>query len=257
MSIHQRLVKGQKLPGIPTDTWNALIRAAEWVEKNRLRLSYGKFEAESDGVNIQNNSGNDIDIGGVLGLDGAWITPTENLDAFKEGVALKGVKPTIPAHVANFGVAIEPIPNGKVGKVCIFGPCICRVQVDVDQKQQYADIKYNATDKLIARYSGGAEIVWKESGTGDKWAFVLLGPMSQQAYQGKLSANLFGSSSALMTTYLQGTAGAWSTAGYNLTVYGPLLMQSSQKLPSGAAVLVRGDRNSGLLVVENSDTCPS
>jgi hypothetical protein len=257
MNTYQRLVKGEKLPGIPTTTWNAMVSAIEWVERNRLRLGTERFTPESSGVNVKNNSSDDIDAGGVLGLGAPLITVSDNLSAFKEAASFVGASPTSPDHVGNFGICLEPIPAGKIGKCAISGIAICKIQVDSSSHQQYADIRHGRTDKLIARYSGAAEILWKESGTGDKWAIVNLGPLVQQAYQGKLTGGLTSTAAATLDVWTHSTAGAWSTAGYSVTAYSPLMLGSGKTIPSGASVLARGDRVSGLLVVEGSGDCPT
>jgi hypothetical protein len=257
MSLYRRLSKGERLPGIPTETWNAIVRASEWVERHRQGGLVGEFTPESSAVNIKNSSGADIDTGYILGLGSPIITVSDNLAAFKEAASFVCDTPASPTHVGKFCIAAEPIPDGKIGKAFIDGVAICKVQVDSDSKQEFADIKHGERSKLIARYSGAARILWKESGTGDKWAIVLLGALEQQAFQGSLGGTLSSTAAATLGVYAHSTAGAWSTAGYNVTAYAPLMLPAGQTLPSGAKVLARGDRISGLLVVEGAGDCPS
>lgn len=208
-------------------------------------------------VKIKNNSGAAVGAFNVLGVDtSVVITPTANLTGFKSDPVLKGISPVSPDHVGGFVITIESIADGAIGLAMRSGIVPVKIQVDSDSKQQFADIRHGQTTKLIARYSGAAAIIWKESGTGDKWGLVHLGPLVQQSFQGSLASTLSSTSAATLAVYAHSTAGSWSTAGYNVTSYAPLMLASGKTLASGTKVLARGDRISGLLVVEGSGDCP-
>ena len=95
-------------------------------------------------------------------------------DAFKK---VKGGEPlAIPAaadHIGNFVILLEPAA-GEIGRACISGVCPVRVDVN-DEDDQFADVKDGEATMLESAPTGSARIIWKESGTGTKWAVVRLG----------------------------------------------------------------------------------
>jgi len=53
---------------------------------------------------------------------------------------------------------------------------VVQVQIDVtDANHGYADVKASDNTKLASGASGSAVILWKESGTGTKWAIIRIG----------------------------------------------------------------------------------
>jgi hypothetical protein len=68
---------------------------------------------------------------------------------------------------------MEPLESGAVGRACVAGVCPVRLNV-IDADHRYADVD-DAAYTLKTSNTGGTRILWKESGTGTKWAMVLLG----------------------------------------------------------------------------------
>lgn len=129
---------------------------------------------ESDKVRIRNNSGSDCNAFDVLGIDGSFYDPATQLSDFKQGdPILKGITPTTAAHTGKFAILMEPIADGFIGQACIFG--VCQVQINVvSADDQYADVK-NSSKILQSAATGSARILYKQSGTGTKWAIVAFG----------------------------------------------------------------------------------
>jgi hypothetical protein len=80
----------------------------------------------------------------------------------------------IPDASKPFCITREPIPVGAIGQVVMTGPAVVRVNVTNDT-HAFAVATTGVTDYLTSAASGGAPILWKERGTGTKWATVLLG----------------------------------------------------------------------------------
>lgn len=124
---------------------------------------------------VQNNSGKDVAQYGVLTIDEVIFTPTDNLQEFKNNAALTGIDPdSVNFSEGHFVIAYDPIPDGKVGRAFVFG--VCPVQIDfAADTDEWADVKDGDVTKLKSDdSSGGAYVLWKESGIGTKWALVRL-----------------------------------------------------------------------------------
>lgn len=134
----------------------------------------GAGSAPRGTVYVQNNSGTLVERFGVLGVDGVVVDHATNDAEFLRRVLLAGNEPAIETHRGNFVVCLEPIDDGNVGRCAVVG--LVQVQVDViDALHGYADIKDADLAKLQSSGGGSARIVWKEAGTGTKWALVALG----------------------------------------------------------------------------------
>lgn len=161
---------------IPAATWNALL------------TMLGKFQAGQLGagrpvpssgppaldVRVLNDSGADVARGGVLGISGVQVDRATNADEFETRPTLTGVQPAT-GHEAKFVIALEPIPDGAVGRCVLTGLAAVKLYVNVEG-HGFAAAKAGESAELETVAAGPARIVWKESGTGTgKWALMLLG----------------------------------------------------------------------------------
>ncbi|MCC7409883.1 MAG: hypothetical protein IT442_17585 [Phycisphaeraceae bacterium] len=162
---------------IPATAYNAMLDAAVANRQTQAMgagLGPGSVAATptSTTVLIKNNSGvarNQFD---VLGLDGALFDPATALESFKRQVVLKGVIPTSD-HAGKFVVLQEPARVGSIARACLLGATVARVNVTTES-MTYADVLASDATKLQTVSLGKAAIVWKQTGTGVKWAIVLL-----------------------------------------------------------------------------------
>lgn len=167
----RKVQPGERLR-IPADAYNAFIDAAianREGNSGAVPASLGERV-----VRIQNNSGTDRDRFDVLGIDSSVpITPSDNLDAFKQHFILGGATPT-SNHAGKFVILLEPIANGKVGAALAIGVGVCQVLV-TSGSAKYADVD-PADSTRLKEASSGAQILWIESGSsGEKWAIIRLG----------------------------------------------------------------------------------
>ena len=95
------------------------------------------------------------------------------------------------------------------------------------------------------------QVLWKEEGTGSKWAVVRLGSPAYPKLFGKLDADLTAGSSATMSIWEGSTL---ADSGRNITVH-DWFLPTGKKLKSGAKVAAVW--NSGKWYVDTTDTCPS
>ena len=174
----KRVQPGQRL-AIPARAYNAMLETAEAYQRNKTSGGDGTGQnGNSNSVYIKNNSSYaDVDRFGILGISDVVFSPADAdaLPQFKNKVVLTGDIPNIAAHSGGrFAICEEPIPHGSIGRALVYG--VSPVQINViDETNIFADIKDYGYAYLNSTSSGAVSILWKEAGTGLKWAIVKLG----------------------------------------------------------------------------------
>jgi len=191
----KRIKVGDRLNGIPADTWNQFVGAAEVIQGAQGimggRAGQGP-RPQASVVLVENKSGYAVDWFGVLGIDGPLIAEATNSNEFKSRVMFTASTPDIDKHEGLFVVCIEAIPDGQIGKAVVSG--VVQVQIDVtDADHTYAEIKDDDRTMLASGASGSARILWKATGTGTQWAIVRLGDGSDD------QGGLWGKATAIWT----------------------------------------------------------
>jgi hypothetical protein len=169
----KKVKSGDRL-AIPAATFNTFIDAANDFRRRQQDGGGGPAaDRPREHILVRNDSGEDLDRFGILGGDAPVILPADNLDEFKNRVVLSGVTPTAD-HAGRFAVLQEPLADGAIGRACVCG--VSPVQVDViDENHGFAEVEEGETGSLQSAESGSATLLYKESGTGLKWAVVQLG----------------------------------------------------------------------------------
>jgi hypothetical protein len=174
-----RVTTGQPLK-IPAATWNALLSIVEAWDPRDRSLRAGPMARGGQVVIVRNDTGADVPRFGVLGIGAPIFPPTttaaESFDVFRTGVQIIGVTPAL-THSGRFVVAIEPIAANAVGKAIVAGVTPVRVDI-VDERHVAADVHAGST--LLRSCDVGAPILWKESGTGQRWAIVRVEPAPRE-----------------------------------------------------------------------------
>ncbi len=166
---------GQKLR-LPAAAYNAFVDAArDYRSRQQNQQQEPRPQHHDTGiVLVKNASGTDRQRFDVLGVNGTVISPADNLDQFKNKIAMVGTTPTAADHAGRFLILIEPLQTDGIGMAVASG--VTPVQIDVqDEAERFADIADGDATKLKSGASGAAAILWKESGTGTKWAVVRMG----------------------------------------------------------------------------------
>src|SRR5699024_6729445 len=119
----------------------------------------------------------------ILGIDTSTVDPGDNEPEFRRGVALNGTEIDSTKHAGTFAIALEPIAAGAMGKAAVEGVCICKIDVQ-NTTDKFAEVPGDDGGSgsggsgevyLQSAAAGSAQILWKQSGTGLKWAVVRLG----------------------------------------------------------------------------------
>lgn len=168
-------------PGDPitAETFNLLLGAARDSRRGPpVGAAHRRPDSPTKGsqVLVKNGSGSDLLRYSVTILGSVAITPTDNADGFAENLAVSVAAPGSPTAKPVVAILQEPIANGAFGYATILGLTFCKVDVSSGETDwQWADVVSSQTSKLdMKQYNGPARVIWKESGTGEKWALVCL-----------------------------------------------------------------------------------
>jgi hypothetical protein len=174
---------------IPAAAYNAFVDAARESQARRLGQEQGSQQAsrQTGIVFVRNDSGEDRERFDILGIETPIFTPTDDEDAFKNQVALKGIIPTAVDHTGKFVILLEPIAAGEVGRACIAGVCPAWLYI-ADEGHTFADVYDGDATMLRSAPTGSAQVIWKEEGTGPLWAVVRIGNQVTAAFPAKLTA---------------------------------------------------------------------
>jgi hypothetical protein len=175
MGDSMRKVRSGDPLDIPASTFNTFIDAARYFrERQAGSKRNGNREILQNGiVLVKNTNGADCERFHVLGINEPIILPSDNEDEFKNKVAFNVNTPNEDNHKGKFVILLEPIKNGAIGKAMCCGICTVKISV-TKEKHSYAEISNGETSYLKSAKTGAAQILWKESGTGTKWAIVRL-----------------------------------------------------------------------------------
>ena len=154
------------------NAWNEMFR---WWKTQRGGGPPLKQVMRQTGIlEIKNNSGYDRERFDVLGIDDVFPDPVENLLSFKNVPALHGITPAATAHRGKFAILLKPAADGKIVHAVVAGVTVAKVDV-VDASHEFAEVEDAEAGNLISGSVGSAKILWKESGTGVKWALIRMG----------------------------------------------------------------------------------
>lgn len=164
---------------IPAEAWNLLIDAAR-AQRNTPGNGEGNpisFVREQTKIFVRNNSGSTVLRYGILALTGVVISPSDNLDQFKEQATFEGDAPTDSTPAGLWCVALEPIRDGEIGLAAIDG--IVPVQLSVPGSLGAFAIVLDAdTTTLGTSDTGDARILWAEASGSTRWGLIRLGDAS-------------------------------------------------------------------------------
>lgn len=173
MSRLRKVKPGDGINGLSAGDWNAFIDTARDVQRLRRVGAVPPPSERQQTVKVRNIAASDIDMGGIVSLDAPIFGPSDNLAEFRHRFSFDASIPSA-ATKGRIGVAVEPIAQGRIGRVLTSGLAVCRVDV-TDPTADYASESAGVHDRLLTSANGHARIVWRESGdSGLKWAIVWL-----------------------------------------------------------------------------------
>lgn len=179
MDVFNKVSPGDPLR-IKAGTWNAVMDASRAVLAGRPAAlgsampGVGTPLRDAVTILVRNDSGSDLDPLSVVGLGAPVVTPTDNEDEFRENAALAASIPDADTDSGRFAILLEAVPAGEFGRALLAGVTAVKLQV-ADADHGFADVTDGDASKLTTADAGGAQILWKEAGTGTKWGLVRLG----------------------------------------------------------------------------------
>lgn len=173
-------VPGKKIRRLPADQWNDMAAAGRAFREGRLSQGNegGGFDYPDPGfIKIRNDTGSALPRFSIVGIGDPWTTPSSGgavLDVFKTRKTCVAAVPA-ESHRGKFAILVDGCAPGGVVDAIASGVVQCQIEVDTGEEDyEWADIEPGSTNVLHAATSGSARILWKESGTGTKWAQVRL-----------------------------------------------------------------------------------
>ena len=162
---------------IPAAAYNAFVDAAiDHRGRERNTVADPRREIGQRGiVLVRNDSGEDLSAFHSLAISGLLVEPGDDDQerTFHGRTPLVGEKATDDSPQLSFVVAQEPIADGQLGRCVMHGVTPARINV-VDEVDATCELKADET-LLATSPLGGAPILWKEEGTGEKWSVIEIG----------------------------------------------------------------------------------
>jgi len=162
---------------IPAAAYNAFVDAAianRANERNAI-ADPGRDPSQRGVVLVRNDSPDDLPAHHALAITGVLVEPGEDDQerTFQGRTPLTAEVATEDSPPLSFVVAAEPIRAGKIGRCVLHGITTARITVQ-NEADETCELKAEET-LLASSPLGGVPILWKEEGTGEKWAVIELG----------------------------------------------------------------------------------
>lgn len=174
----RRFHPNQNLPSLSARDLNGWSRAADFVaqrdaEQNDSRGVAGTLPHLR--CILQNDTGSDVADFHVFGLGALRVVSlSTDPQQLRRKLVFDAEAPVKATHGTKFAITWEPIKVGREGYGVIVGLVPVRINV-TDEDHEFAAIDDADATRLASDGSEGVPIVWKESGTGEKWGVVNLG----------------------------------------------------------------------------------
>ena len=167
-------------PGQPfkpsASTWNTMIDSAQAHQNNRHNIiDKGTTRLPNNIITVVNDSGYDLPVFAPVVTVSTATDPQTNQRQFfhDRNNPVFTVCPVDLAETAGtFMILTEPVKSGRIGKAMLYGIMSVKAYI-IDENHPCISGEYG-TDTLITCYDGPMKILYKESGTGIKWATVSL-----------------------------------------------------------------------------------
>ena len=156
-------------------TYNDVNQLMENNRMSGVSMQAKTLRSNNDFVYVKNTSAAGVSRYGILGISGIVFDPQTALPAFTSRVVFEGAVPAEDAYTdGRFVICAEPIRPGGIGRAWADGIVITKISVS-DEAHVYASLKDGDASQLESSQTGLCTILWKESGTGTKWAVIRFG----------------------------------------------------------------------------------
>lgn len=213
--------------------WNTLIEVAESSRLGQFRQTASGLSVPSSPgvvVPVKNGTGSTVDRYHAMGINTPLFAYTDNAQTFKNQLGFDGAT-TSSSYLGKWCIAQETIANGKIGMAMLRGVTVAQITVNHADHDR-VDVDTGGDSKLDSQFYGSGQILWKETGTGTKWAVIAIGdfvsPQLKATASGAIAVNSSGtvqiqrngSGSESVTAYLNWMEGTTAVASADeLTIY--------------------------------------
>ena len=171
---------------------NEIADAANWVAAHREGNAFDAPPClrQTDHIHLTNGSGTTAVAGEVLGIQAPIVSPVDDADhaaarARHAGeLPARGIADPARNHIGKFAVLDEAAATSAFARGVVSGLVYAQITV-VEQWHEFADIDVHgvgAVGRTLVSTSCGsacAQILWKASGTGMRWALLRLANAGQ------------------------------------------------------------------------------
>ena len=118
----KKVQAGQRME-IPAEAYNAFIDAVrqERARRHSIEQDAGVELRQTGIIKVRNQTGANQDRYNILALRSPIVSPTDNLQEFKNRVSLDGVLAASPAKSERFAILLDPLPTSGIGRGIVSG----------------------------------------------------------------------------------------------------------------------------------------
>lgn len=266
MSLFSRAVEGQPLR-VPAQAYNAAMDVAEWFQTRGRPTGGGPIAGTKEThrlvVDVRNDTGAQLNVGECVSLQeltgaSAGLNSSGYYEVNDSPLTLAVLRSdtTTTQWDQPFGVAIEPIPDGEIGKVCVSGLCVATVGAG-SSGQGYATPVFTGAGATLSPTSHRGPVRVLQPIEGN-YHLVLI---ESSRWQARRHLNLTGTSYTRVLSSVRGT-GAFNSANSDgilvsdetlTSTYSSVITSSIIKVPCDGIYDIRYDV-SGRVAVNNGGT---
>lgn len=214
---------------IKASDWNAMLGLAGSAKlRQSVQLQSRSTFSGASGVvvPVKNATGSTVSRYHAIGIGSPLFEHSDNAQTFLNQLSFSGAA-TSSSYLGRFAVAQETIPDGKIGACLIDGITAAEITVG-HATHDRVDVDTEGGSKLVSGYYGAGEILYKESGTGTKWALIRVGsfvaPQRRAVAAANITAGSYGNvtiqqAGATVSAYLD-----WMEGSQNVTIGQELLV---------------------------------
>jgi hypothetical protein len=164
---------GQKF-SVKAETWNSFIDAADFVKQQQADMnnSVSRKDTKSGVVMVRNGTDNVLEQFNVVSLGDLIIKPVDNEQEFRCNLPVFEAENVSDENKEKpFAILQKPLMESECGLAMVTG--ITPVKINIGSAaHEFVEL---SADGLNSSETGSIRVLWKDDGTGDKWAVVQLG----------------------------------------------------------------------------------
>jgi hypothetical protein len=255
----KNLARGTPLSQISAEQiagWNDASRA------ERQRKINGGFGAKdmpttSTVCKVLNDSSGDLPVFAVTVIAGPVFNYDDNPAEFQFNTAAKVAAPGLPTEKAVVAILRDALKDQAIGRATIAGITPVKINVvdaGVDGAWQYADVADGNTDHMVMAHEGPARVLWKQSGTGEKWALVCLLETCSDGFFAEITQRGPPPYTYGFKEKLDNGDGTWSDKTGGATGTAKAWADMSQVSPTSASLVIRNATGGTFTVTADGTT---